>query len=271
MSGKERRIFWGHTLPEAVANAARYHGVDPTELSYHVIERKHGFVRIRRRVLIEVELERLGVRFASEKAAANGGRAEGAHFVSVQSPGTASKASEQRVVEGFGNGAEGGFDPVDEEVRLAAHEALLRILRLAGVETTFSFGSGSERLEVELGGVPFLGEEVLPFLEAVEHLLARAIFYLAGKRVQVSVDSSGFRAARVRELEELARKGLQALEKGRKEVDLGPLSAWERWVVHRFLAGEPGVRSEGVGEGPYRRLRIRRVNGSEQGSRPPEE
>lgn len=49
-----RKFFSGDSIEQAVLQAARHHGIDPDELSYSVIEKRHGFLKVRRRVLIEV-------------------------------------------------------------------------------------------------------------------------------------------------------------------------------------------------------------------------
>lgn len=50
-----RRFFSAPTLTRALLDAARHHGVDPEQLAYEVIEKKTGFVKSPRGVLIEVD------------------------------------------------------------------------------------------------------------------------------------------------------------------------------------------------------------------------
>ena len=51
-----RKFFSGNTLEQAILQAARYLGVSPSELKYREIEKKHGFLRARRRHVIQVDL-----------------------------------------------------------------------------------------------------------------------------------------------------------------------------------------------------------------------
>ena len=53
MSG--RKFFSGNTLEQAVLLAARHFGLDPDEVEYREIKKKHGFLRTRRRFVIEVD------------------------------------------------------------------------------------------------------------------------------------------------------------------------------------------------------------------------
>lgn len=52
-----RRFFSGKTLDQAVMLAARHYEVDPQELQYHQIEKRHGFLRTRKAVMIAVDPE----------------------------------------------------------------------------------------------------------------------------------------------------------------------------------------------------------------------
>ncbi len=54
MSDTTRRFFSGDTLEQALMQAARHFGIEPEEVAYRQIEKKHGFVKMRRRFVIEV-------------------------------------------------------------------------------------------------------------------------------------------------------------------------------------------------------------------------
>lgn len=57
MTEKKRKFFSGRSVEQAVVSAASYYGVDPDELAYREIEKKHGFVRKRRKAVIRVDPE----------------------------------------------------------------------------------------------------------------------------------------------------------------------------------------------------------------------
>lgn len=54
---QERRFFSGNTLEQAVLQAARHFGLAPEELAYRQIEKRHGFLKGRKRCVIEVSPE----------------------------------------------------------------------------------------------------------------------------------------------------------------------------------------------------------------------
>jgi spoIIIJ-associated protein len=54
MSEPKRRFFSGDSLQQALVQAANYYNLDPEEIAYKSIEKKHGFIKVRRKVVIEV-------------------------------------------------------------------------------------------------------------------------------------------------------------------------------------------------------------------------
>ena len=54
MSEPKRRFFSGDSLQQALVQAANHFNLDPEEIAYRSIEKKHGFIKVRRKVMIEV-------------------------------------------------------------------------------------------------------------------------------------------------------------------------------------------------------------------------
>lgn len=53
----ERKYFSGNSLEIALMQAARHHGLQPEEVAYRKIDKRHGFLRSRKSVVIEVDPE----------------------------------------------------------------------------------------------------------------------------------------------------------------------------------------------------------------------
>ncbi len=91
-------------------------------------------------------------------------------------------------------------------------------------------------------------------IDAVQHLAARAAFPEAAKRKYVAVDAAGYRERRAQALHRAAdRAAAEALSYGRA-VELDPMSAQERRVVHMHLKDRGDVETHSEGEEPDRRL-----------------
>jgi predicted RNA-binding protein Jag len=57
MSESKRRFFSGDTLQQALVQAANLYHLQPEEIAYHQVEKRHGFTKVRRKVVIEVDPE----------------------------------------------------------------------------------------------------------------------------------------------------------------------------------------------------------------------
>jgi spoIIIJ-associated protein len=89
-------------------------------------------------------------------------------------------------------------------------------------------------------------------IDAVQLLCYRAAFRGRGDRKRVSVDAAGYRERRRETVERQAdRAAERALETG-KEIELEPMSATERKIVHDRLADRSGLETFSEGEEPER-------------------
>ena len=55
MNEAKRRFFSGDSLQQAIIQAANYFNLDPDWVSYRSLEKRHGFLKTRRKVVIEVD------------------------------------------------------------------------------------------------------------------------------------------------------------------------------------------------------------------------
>lgn len=89
-------------------------------------------------------------------------------------------------------------------------------------------------------------------IDAIQFLCYRAAFRGANDRRRVTVDAGGYREQRQAAVEDQAeRAAARALATG-KEIELDPMSATERRVVHTYLAERSGVETFSEGDEPDR-------------------
>jgi spoIIIJ-associated protein len=89
-------------------------------------------------------------------------------------------------------------------------------------------------------------------IDAVQLLCYRVAFRGRGDRKRVSVDAAGWRERRRETVERQAERAAErALETG-KEIELEPMSASERKIVHDQLKDRPGLETFSEGEEPER-------------------
>ena len=89
-------------------------------------------------------------------------------------------------------------------------------------------------------------------IDAVQLLCYRVAFRGLGERKRVSVDAAGYRERRRETVERQAdRAAERALESG-KEIELEPMTASERKIVHDRLKDRSGLETFSEGEEPER-------------------
>ncbi len=93
-------------------------------------------------------------------------------------------------------------------------------------------------------------------LNALQYISGLIIAKRLGHGVTVVVDVEGYRQRRQNQIRQLARRMAdQAVKTGRRQI-LEPMPANERRIIHIELRENPHVRTESVGEEPYRKVTI---------------
>lgn len=73
---------------------------------------------------------------------------------------------------------------------------------------------------------------------------------------RVIVDVSNWRKGKEENLEQKAKTWAEEVKESGKTMELEPMPAWQRRVIHLIIEQTPGVKSESVGEGLERHLVI---------------
>jgi spoIIIJ-associated protein len=93
-------------------------------------------------------------------------------------------------------------------------------------------------------------------LVALQHVIGRLVSKEFGISGRVTVDVGGYRDRREAQLIDKARALAEKVRITGREINLEPLHAPDRRVVHMALAGMPGVRTYTVGQGLHRNIVI---------------
>jgi spoIIIJ-associated protein len=127
-------------------------------------------------------------------------------------------------------------------------ETLLKILQLLGFDATVEEQptDGDVTLDVRAGDSGRLIGRQGQTLSDLQYILNRILFQQDQSAPKITVDVAGYRAeAR----EALVRHALDAAEKVRKWgdiVELEPLSAFDRRIVHHALKDDPDITTQSV-------------------------
>jgi spoIIIJ-associated protein len=89
-------------------------------------------------------------------------------------------------------------------------------------------------------------------IDAVQLLCYRAAFRGRQDRKRVTVDAAGYRERRREALERQADRAAERALKSSNEIELEPMTATERRVVHQHLKDKPGIETFSEGDEPER-------------------
>lgn len=153
--------------------------------------------------------------------------------------------------------AEDGFEPDHDPADLLA-ELLEKVADGLGLECEVSVELRDGALWGSLEGEDLglaIGRRGQT-IDAVQHLAQRILFHGGQARTRVVIDADGYRERRARMLEEEADDAAEEALREGEAVELAPMPASERRVVHEHLRERGDVRTHSEGEEPERYLVI---------------
>ena len=157
---------------------------------------------------------------------------------------------------------------VDEEAWRAAAETIpdeaservrgivARVVHALGLHATVDIDESAEEIRATVNGddLGLLIGKHGATIDAIQHIAFRAAFRGEEVRKQVVVDAAGYRERREGALHRMAdRAAAEALQYGRA-VELEPMRATERKIVHTYLSERTDVETHSEGDEPDRRL-----------------
>lgn len=119
-----------------------------------------------------------------------------------------------------------------------------------GVKETISFNIKTLDANILIGQN---GEN----LSAFQHLVRTLFRRKYGQSIPFYIDINNYRKDKERRLVNLARSKANQVKKTGQEVVLHPMPAYERRLIHLFLANEKQITTESKGKEPNRRVIIK--------------
>lgn len=95
-------------------------------------------------------------------------------------------------------------------------------------------------------------------LDAVQYLVNLAAFKASGDQARIVLDVEGYRKRRAEVLQRVAERAAERVARTGWPIELEPMSAHERRVVHLALQHHPRIVTRSAGEEPYRKVVIER-------------
>lgn len=93
-------------------------------------------------------------------------------------------------------------------------------------------------------------------LAAVQYILRMIVAKEANEFIPLTVDVAEYKGKRIKELEELAVLMAENVKNSGYAQEMRPMGANERRIVHTALKDFSGIKTESVGEGELRRVKV---------------
>ena len=98
--------------------------------------------------------------------------------------------------------------------------------------------------------------------QALSHLIRRIASKGLEEMADFSIDVNDYRASMVEKLKIKAGMLANRARDMKTNVEMEPMTSYERLIIHGALSGQPNIKTESVGEGKDRRLVIKYVESS---------
>lgn len=145
-----------------------------------------------------------------------------------------------------------------EETVELGKTALKKILDFITTDTEISVSEDNERLlfDVRGGNSAVLIGKRGQTLDAIQYLVEKIMNKSCERRVRVQVDVEGYLDNRQNRLRDLASRLAQKAKRNGKPVTVGQLNSHDRRIIHLALRNDNSVRTQSMGDGPFRKLVI---------------
>jgi spoIIIJ-associated protein len=183
-------------------------------------------------------------------------------------PGVTAECVSFEVLEEEGDGPVRVRAEVDVDAWRAAAEELpdepaervraivSRTVHSLGLRATVDVEEGADEIRATVNGddLGLLIGKHGGTIDALQHIAYRAAFRGDGDRKQVIVDAAGYRERREAALQRMADRAAADALRYDRPVELEPMRAPERKIVHNYLSERSDVETHSEGDEPDRRL-----------------
>jgi len=97
-------------------------------------------------------------------------------------------------------------------------------------------------------------------LAALNHIVRRILEKTTAAQENFLIDINDYNKKRIEEIKDLARMHAQRVRYFKKDVEMRPMNAYERRIVHTVLQEYPDIKTESSGAGTERRVVIKPFN-----------
>ena len=147
-------------------------------------------------------------------------------------------------------------DEVPEEPGERVRAVVARVVHALGLRASVDIEESEDEIRATVNGddLGLLIGRHGTTIDSVQHLAFRAAFRDREDRKQVVVDAAGYRDRRETALHRMADRAVSEALRYDRPIELEPMRAPERKIVHHYLSGRTEVETHSEGDEPDRRL-----------------
>jgi len=152
---------------------------------------------------------------------------------------------------------------IPEEPVERVRAVVARVVQALGLRATVDIDETDEEIRATVNGddLGLLIGKHGATIDALQHLAFRAAFRGLQDRKQVTVDAAGYRDRREAALHRMADRAAAEALRYDRAVELEPMRAAERKIVHLYLGERTDVETHSEGDEPDRRLVVSPLRG----------
>lgn len=94
-------------------------------------------------------------------------------------------------------------------------------------------------------------------LQALNYIIKKIIEQRDPEEIRFLIDINGYQERKLKELEKQAELSADRARAFKREVELDPMNAYERMVIHSLFTNDPHIETSSFGEGKFRRIVLR--------------
>jgi spoIIIJ-associated protein len=154
-------------------------------------------------------------------------------------------------------------ETLPEEPAERVRAIVARVVQALGLRGSVDIEEGEDEIRATVNGddLGLLIGKHGATIDALQHLVFRAAFRGQADRKQVTVDAAGYRERRESALHRMADRAAAEALRYDRAVELEPMRAPERKIVHLYLRDRSDIETHSEGDEPDRRLVLTPVQG----------
>lgn len=147
-------------------------------------------------------------------------------------------------------------ETIPDEAAERVRAIVTRVVHALGLNATVDIDESDEEIRATVNGddLGLLIGKHGSTIDALQHLAFRGAFRGSEERKQVTVDAAGYRERREGALHRMADRAAAEALRYSRAVELEPMRAPERKIVHTYLSERHDVETHSEGDEPDRRL-----------------